>query len=251
MKLLLGFGIFLTLALGTATAGALTVDRERVAETGHRFEVSCGEPETFSWRLPAGAQRVEVLEPAAGDAVTDGFGDARVATVRDVVQRAEPDGRTAVDVTVVGSDAACDGSGLPWLTTGVGIRARYHLVSEEPVLVSDDQAGMHARQRPARLTANADAGWRGLRWRSWGGARAVARGKFSAMRWIPVGHTDVVQRRFSYPVRVTLTRIRLCGDSRHYYTRIATRFLSAVPREVRRQAKPLGTASCLRALPGG
>jgi hypothetical protein len=53
-----------------------------------------------------------------------------------------------------------------------------------------------------------------------------------------------------YRVAVTLSRIRTCGDSEHYYTRIKTRFLSAVPREVRRQAKPPGTASCLRALPG-
>ena len=63
---------------------------------------------------------------------------------------------------------------------------------------------------------------------------------FSARRWIPIGHTDVVQRPFSYPVAVTLSRIRICGDRPHYYTRIETRFLSAVPREVRRQAKPLG-----------
>ena len=74
---------------------------------------------------------------------------------------------------------------------------------------------------------------------------------FSAKRWIPIGYTDVVQRRFSYPVAVTLSRIRLCGERRHYYTRIETRFLSAVPSEVRRQAKPLGTASCLRARRGG
>jgi hypothetical protein len=110
---------------------------------------------------------------------------------------------------------------------------------------------MHARERPSRLTANSDAGWRRLRWRSWGGASAVARGVFTARRWIPIGHTDVVQRTFSYPVAVTVSRIRICGDHKHYYTRIQTRFLSAVPTEVRRQAKPLGTASCLRARPGG
>lgn len=200
-------------ACGVVAGAALTVDRGNVIEGGHRFEVRCDEPETHTWTVPAGAQRVEVLEPVAGQAVTDGFGDLRVATIRDVVTRTEPDGGA-------------------WLTTGVTVRARYHVVSDEPVLVSDDQAGMHAASGPARLTANADAGWRGLHWRSWGGASAVARGTFNAMRWIPIGYTDVVQRRFSY------------------YTRIETRFLSAVPREVRRQAKPPGTASCLRALPG-
>ena len=49
--------------------------------------------------------------------------------------RAAADGGIAVDVTVVGSDAACDGPGGAWLTTGVDFRARYHLVSDEPVLV--------------------------------------------------------------------------------------------------------------------
>ena len=80
----------LTLAVASA-ASALTVDRERVFEGGHRFEVRCGEPETYTWALPAGAQSVELLEPAPGDAVTDGFGDTRVGTVRDVVQRTGPD----------------------------------------------------------------------------------------------------------------------------------------------------------------
>ena len=246
----LGLGVVLALVL-VGPAAALTVDREQVAQGGYRFEVRCGEPQTHTWTLPAAAQRVEVLEPVPGQAVTDGFGDTRVATVRDVLTRTVADG-IAVDVTVVGSDAACDGGGGgAWLTTGVDFRARYHLVSDEPVLVSDDQAGMHARERPSRLTANADAGWRRLRWRSWGGASAAARGAFTARRWIPIGQTDVVQRTFSYPVAVTLSRIRVCGEGRNYYTRIQTRFLSAVPREVRRQAKPLGTASCLRARAGG
>jgi hypothetical protein len=246
----LGLGVVVAL-VAVGPAGAVTVDREKVAEGGHRFEVRCGEPQTYTWTLPAPAQRVEVLEPVPGQAVTDGFGESRVATVRDVLMRTAAGGSIAVDVTVVGSDAACDGPGGGWLTTGVDFRARYHLVTDEPVLLSDDQAGMHARERPSRLTANSDAGWRRLRWRSWGGASAVARGVFTARRWIPIGHTDVVQRTFSYPVAVTVSRIRICGDHKHYYTRNQTRFLSAVPTEVRRQAKPLGTASCLRARPGG
>ena len=252
-KVLKTLGLGVVVALVTVgPAAALTVDREQIAQGGHRFEVRCDEPQTYTWTLPAAAQRVEVLEPVAGQAVTDGFGDTRVATVRDVLTRTAPDGGIAVDVTVVGSHAACDGPDGAWLTTGVGFRARYHLVSHEPVLVSDDQAGMHARERPGRLTANADAGWRGLRWHGWGGAKAVGRGLFSAVRWVPLGHTGgLVQRRFDYPVRVTLSRIRMCGESRHYYTRISTRFLSAAPGEVRRQAKPLGTASCLRARRGG
>ena len=65
----LGLGVVLTLATASA-ATALTVDRQSVVEGGHRFELRCGEQETHTWTLPVGAQRVEVLEPVAGQAVT-------------------------------------------------------------------------------------------------------------------------------------------------------------------------------------
>ena len=42
----LGLGVVLALVI-VGPAAALTVDRERVAEAGHRFEVRCGEPQTF------------------------------------------------------------------------------------------------------------------------------------------------------------------------------------------------------------
>jgi hypothetical protein len=240
----LGLGIVITMALA-GVASALTVDEERTAQGGQRLEVRCGEPQTVSWTLPQGAERVEVLEPVAGQAVLDGFGDKRLGTVQGVAQRSDGSGRTVVDVTVVGVGAACDGMGLAWETGPVDFRARYHVVSDVPVVVSDEQAGMHPRERPGRLTANADAGWRSLRWRSWGGERAVARGVFQVRRWVPIGHTDVVQRTFRYPVAVSLSRIRVCGAGRHHYTRIRTRFLTHAPVSVRRQARPPATAGCL------
>jgi hypothetical protein len=61
----------------------------------------------------------------------------------------------------------------------------------------------------------------------------------------PAAHTDVAQRDFRYRVAVTLSRIRLCGDRRHYYTRIRTRFLTRAPSAVRRLARPPATAGCL------
>jgi hypothetical protein len=127
----------------------------------------------------------------------------------------------------------------------VEFRAAYELVSHPPVLVSENQAGLHSRQRPARLTASADAGWRGLRWASSGGETAVARGEFHTLVWVPIGYRDVVQRRVSYKVIITLSRVRPCVAGRPYYTRLSTRFLTKVPRAIRRQAKPPSTASCL------
>ena len=231
-------------------AGALTVTEHKVARGGAQFEVRCGEPVTKNWRLPRGARNIRVLEPVAGQVLDDGFGDREVARVQDVQQR--PDGeRTVVAITVVGSGAACEpigeapASNFTWETDSVDFRARYDLVSHPPVFVSDEQGGLHPQERPARLTAAYKTGWRKLKWRKWGGEKAVARGQFHAMRWVAIGYTDVEEREVSHPVRVTLSRIKRCGNARYYYTHMETEFLSRAPKEIRRQAKPPGTAGCL------
>ena len=236
----------LWLALSAATAGGFTVTEEKVAQDGMRLSVRCNEAQTVSMRLPAGAQGVTVLEPTVGQVIRDGFGDKELARVQTVELRAG--NPVVVEVVVVGSGASCDPlvPGGSWETDGVTIRASYKLVSHPAVVASDEQAGLHPRQRPRSFTANADAGWRGLKWRSWGGKRAVAKGRFQTIELVPVGYTDVIERKVSYPVRVTLSRIELCGNTRYYYTRISTRFLSPVPASVRREAHPLGTASCLK-----
>jgi hypothetical protein len=216
-----------------------------VAEGGGRLELRCGELSTLTWELPAGAQRVEVLEPVPGQPIADGFLDEQIGTIQDVAQHTDSSGRVGVAATAVGTGLTCNGMGLTWETYGLGFRARYHLVRDEPVLVSDDWARLHARLRPARLTANANAGWRRLHWRSWGGSQAVASGEFHMRRWVPIGYTDVVQRGFSYRVVVTLSRIRVCGSQQHHYTRIETRFLTHAPAAVRHQARPPATATCL------
>ena len=236
--------------LDVSSAGALTVTEHKVARGGAQFEVRCGQPATKNWKLPNGARNIRVLEPVAGQVLKDGFGDREVARIQDVQQR--PDGdRTVVEITAVGSGAACEpigdapASNFTWETDSVDFRARYDLVSHPSVFVSDEQAGMHAQERPGRLTAAYKTGWRKLRWRKWGGDKAVARGRFHAMRWVAIGYTDVEEREVSYPVRVTLSRIKRCGGGRYYYTRIETKFLSDAPKEIRRQAKPPGTAGCL------
>jgi hypothetical protein len=101
---------------GAAVAAALTVDEEKLAQSGHRFDVRCGEPQTLSWVLPQGAERVEVLEPVAGQAVMDGFRDKQLATIQAVVLRPDTGGRAVVDIGAVGAGATCNGPGLAWQT---------------------------------------------------------------------------------------------------------------------------------------
>ena len=96
----------LAAALVAPAAGAFTVTEHKVARGGAQFEVRCGQPTTKTWKLPAGAQRVSVLEPVAGQVVKDGFGDREVATIQDVQQRLDGD-RRVVEITAVGSGAAC------------------------------------------------------------------------------------------------------------------------------------------------
>jgi hypothetical protein len=222
------------------------VVEEKVAQDGVRLTVRCNEAQTVASRLlPEDAAGVKIVEPVSGEVIRDGFGDKELARVQSVGMRAgDP---TVVEVVVVGSGASCDPSlpGYAWETESVTIRATYELISHPDIVASDEQAGMHPRPRPGEFTANADAGWRRLKWRSWGGKKAVAVGRFQTIELVPVGHTDLIERKVSYPVRVTLSRIELCGNQRYYYTRISTRFLTPAPASVRREAHPLGTASCL------
>ena len=235
----------LCLALSAGTAGGFTVVEKKVAQSGERLSVRCNETQTVTAPLPHGAENVKVLEPTVGQVIRDGFGDKELARVQAVnLQAGDP---MVVEVAVIGSGASCDPTlpGYAWETDSVTIRAGYELISHPDIVASDEQAGMHPRQRPREFSANADAGWRGLRWRSWGAARAIAVGRFQTIELVPVGYTDLIERKVSYPVRVTLSRIELCGNQRYYYTRISTRFLTPAPASVRREAHPLGTASCL------
>ena len=232
-------------------AGAFKVVEHEEATGGGFPEVTCGQPTTETWGLPEGASNVELLEPRVGQLIEDGFGEEVVGTVESIAQRTEAE-RPVFEITAVGSHKACEpfpGSSSPptgsWRTNGVDFRATYDLVSHPKVLLSDDQAGLHARQRPARITATADAGWRDLRWKGWGKGKAVAEGKFYGVRAVAMGYHDADLRTFSYPVRVTVSRIRLCGADRYYYTKIKTSFEGNAPAEIRRQAKPPGTADCL------
>jgi hypothetical protein len=244
----LALGAWLALSAATAGAGGFTVVEEKTAQGGDRLAVRCNEAQTVSWRLPAdarGAKEVKILQPTAGQVIRDGFGEKELARVQSVGLKAgDP---TVVEIVVVGSGAACESS-LPgaWETDSVEYRASYKVVSHPKVYASDEQAGLNPRQRPRDFSAAYQVGWRGLKWQSWGGKRAVARGRFQTIKLVPIGYTDVVERKVSYPVRVTLSKIDLCGGERYYYTRISTKFLKPTPASVRREAHPLGTAGCLK-----
>jgi hypothetical protein len=232
----------LCVLLTSSPAHALTQVKHEVAQGGDRFEVHCNQPTTVRWALPAGATNVKVLEPVAGTKLEDGFGRDIVATVQSVTARTEG-ATTVVEITVVGTDKACSYPGA-WDTNSIDFRATYDRVVVSPVLFSDDVGGIRPRQRPTRISAGYQKGWRNLRWQSWGGTTATGRGRFVGQRVVAVGPYARI-KSFSYPVRVTLYRVKVCGGGGLYYTRIRTTFVGRVPAVIRRQAKPLGTAGCL------
>ena len=244
--------LFAALAFAPSSAHAFTVVEEK-SERGavHYEEISCGQSLTESWGLPRGATNVRVSEPKPGDPILDGFG-------RDVVARVEavavsPGARPSVDVTATGSDVACQpivvGSEEiprgPVRTSGIDVRARYDVVTHPKLFLSDQFGGADAKQRPKRLTADADAGWRKLQWSDWGERKATARGRFYGVRVIVQGPRDVDLRTFTYPVKVTVSKVRLC-NGRYHYPKLRTAFTSGAPKEIRKQAKPPAYADCLR-----
>jgi hypothetical protein len=228
--------------LAPSPGHALTRTDHLSATGGDRFTVQCDQTATVHWTLPAGATNVKITAPVAGQVVKDGFGRDDLARIESVTPRSES-GRTVVDVTARGIGQSCSYPG-DWDSNGVEFRATYDRTVDWPVLLSDDFA-FRGRQRPARLTAAYQTGWRNLRWSSWGGRSAVATGTFVGERVVAVGPYAKI-RKFSYPVRVTVSKPRLCGDG-YQYSRIHTSFLKATPAVIRRQAKPPGAASCLKA----
>lgn len=231
-----------------AAVDALTIKEHDSARGGDRFQVRCGQSDTSSWQLPAGATNVEVTRPAVGDTVRDGFGDKILATITAVEQRPEG-GRTVVDVTATGSHSACEPVGgqpnpYEWETNGVVFAAEFDLVREVRVLFSDEQGGLNPRQRPKDIWATYDTGWERLKWQSWGDRTAIGKGKFVG-REIVVRNGDADYAPVVRDVRVKLSRVRICGSNRYYYTKLKTTFLEPTPREIERQAQPPGAAGCL------
>ncbi len=227
-----------TAGLAATASAEFTVVEHDTFQDGGALEIACDQRVTKSYRLPGGATNVKVLEPHAGDPLKDGFGDARLGTIEAVEV-----GDDSVDVTVVGGYQACSYPG-EWRTNGILVRAGYDRVLTPRVLVSEEPGGLDARQKPQAITATADAGWKGLRWKSWGENTAVAKGKFYGVRAVARnGHA--VLKTFSYPVQVKLSQIEPCSDG-YYYSKLKTTFLRSPHPEIAKQAKVPGVAGCLR-----
>jgi hypothetical protein len=220
-----------------AARGEFTVTETDTVQDGRALDIACNERVTLDFGLPREAQNVEVLEPHAGDPVVDGFGEDQLGTIESVAV-----GSDSVAVTVVGGYQACSYPG-PWRTNGISFRARFERVFAPKVKLSEEPGGLDARAEPKAITATADAGWRKLRWKDWGERTAVAHGKFYGVR--AVDHNGAASLdTFSYPVEVTLTKIRACGSG-YFYTHLETRFKRRPPAEIAHQAKVPGVASCL------
>ena len=222
----------------TASAEFTVVEHEKFVD-GEALDISCGETVTRSYPLPNGATNVKVLEPHAGDALKDGFGEQRMATYESV----DVD-RDSIDVTLVADDYTCTYPNGAWDTNGTYIRATYDRVLHPKVFVSEEPGGLDARQEPKRITATADAGWKAMHWQDWGDNTAVAKGKFYGVRAVDPTGTDADLKTFTYPVEVTLSKIRQCGDG-YFYSKLKTRWLRKPNPEVAKQAKVPGVAGCL------
>src|SRR6185295_5200139 len=98
--------------VAAAAHAAFTVVEHKDVQDGRALDIACDERVTLSFDLPDKAQNVEVLEPHAGDAVVDGFGEDRLGTIESVDPGAKP-----VDVTVLGGYTACSYPG-EWRTNG-------------------------------------------------------------------------------------------------------------------------------------
>jgi hypothetical protein len=242
---LIPLAVLAACAISPAAVSGLTIKSHEEARRGDFFTVRCGQTDTVSWKLPKDAQNVKVTRPQVGDRVEDGFGRETLATITAIDQRTEG-GRSVVDFTATGSHKTCEpiANEYEWETTDVVFKAEYDLVREVKVLFSDEQGGLNPQQKPKRITATYDTGWEGLDWQSWGGKTAVGKGRFVG-REIVVRNGDADYAPVVRDVQVKLSRVRICGNDRHYYTKLKTKFLEPTPGEVQRQAKPPGTAGCL------
>jgi hypothetical protein len=225
-------------ALATPAAAEFTVVEHEKLTDGGALAVACDQTVTKSYRLPNGAEDVKVLTPKAGDAVKDGFGRDRLGTIDSV--DADDD---SIDITVTGGYVACSYPG-EWDANPMYVRTTYDRVLHPKLLVSEEPGGLDARQEPERITATADAGWKSMHWKDWGERTSVAKGKFYGVRAVSQnGHA--VLKTFSYPVEVTLSKPRLCGSGKYYYSHLETRFLRKPNPEIAKQAKVPGVAGCL------
>lgn len=214
-------------------AGALTV--RKTSTVGETFEgASCGSSDLATLTLPAGARRPSVLSPEVGEVLASSEDD--VTPVAEITQNPlhRVNSRWVAFFVATGSDDVCQQpANYPdgWITVDIDLSVTY--VTRERVYVATTP-GAPLRRRPATLQLRGGDTLRGLRWSSWDGRVARARG---------VARIDTSDGRASYPVAVRLTRPTLCGD-RYQYFGLRYTYLGTVPQGRNRSPTATFESAC-------
>lgn len=187
----------------------------------------CGSVSTLRAPADTGASDLVLQEPALSDSLMDESG-ARVARITEVARRTQGDGLAYLAVTAMGSDDVCINpllyAGVGWATTDVLLRVRYtrrERVYFNEFYAEGDEA--RTRERPGRIHGGSDFGWIRVRWRTWGGRRALGRAFYYYVQKDVVPY--VVHR---YPVRVVFDRPGACYG-RIRYLRMTTTYTARRP----------------------
>ena len=130
-------------------------------------------------------------------------------------------GRT-VRFTATGVDAACRppvpdcaDEECPRSGTSERVELTIRYTRKERVYVTGTGRGGSRAYKPRRLPFGQRSAIVGLRWRNWGSARAVGRGRVEFNSCVP----DCARARPAYyPVRATLSRRRACNGYAQYLT---------------------------------
>jgi len=211
------------LAMGGAAVAATLTPRNAVSydlmtnSTEVLAGTNCGATATFSKTLPAGSTGIKLVKPVVGD--RDGAGNGTTVTAATVTG-------TVISFTVVANGPnICDpaltgyppGADVPWKAT-YDVRAEYQRLipttiriyfesyvfgakwKDRPKTIQDSRAGTprNVRQR-----------YTGIKWSSFGGKKAVGKGKL---------RQDYCRRGDNCPqngkrVRLVASKPRFCKDS--------------------------------------
>jgi hypothetical protein len=185
---------------------------ERTLERWAEFSLAgCGATDTQEMTLPRRAQHVVPSTPPIGTALRDvdrGLIYGRVVAV--ATRRTT--GRWIATFTAQGTEASCDT--LDPVTGRSGeMRFAVSYSRREKVYVTGTGRGDSRSYKPKVLPFGARSAVIGLSWRRWGTVRAIGRGAVEYNNCIP---NCAEARPAYYPVRVVLSRRRMCAGSAQY-----------------------------------
>ena len=85
---------------------------------------------------------------------------------------------------------------------------------------------MLARQRPSWIHGGSDFGWSKLTWRTWGGRRALGKGRYY---WVEKAYRQPNVAHY-YPINIALDTRRRCGSNHQLrYLRMVEVFTGEIP----------------------